>query len=91
MIPRTFRQFGNQIVWPNHRVTDVLKQLNDKYVGYRTEGIVYKENPGWTCCPIYEIFYSYVENFSLDDSETEEPEESLYELYECGIEPNHVQ
>ena len=73
MIPRTFRKFDNKIVTGGERVVDVLKELNDKCIGYRTEGIVYIETqyrPSY-----HEIFFSYVENFNLDCSETEEPEE----------------
>ncbi len=93
MIPRSFRQFGNVLVKSNQRVVDVLKELNDKYISYRTEGIVELKNPIYSCT--HEIYFSYVENFSWDDLEQEESDgelgdESLYELYERGIEPNHI-
>jgi hypothetical protein len=92
MIPRSFRQFDNITVPSYRRTKDVLKQLNDKYIGYRTEGIVPTRlyNGGESVI----IYYSYVENFSLDDQDTEEPEEieeNLYGLYEVGVEPNHVE
>ena len=73
MIPRTFRQFDSKIVTGSKRVVDVLKELNDKYIGYRTEGIVYIDSqyrPSY-----HEIYFSYVENFNLEDSESEEQEE----------------
>lgn len=73
MIPRSFRLFDSKIVTGSKRVVDVLKELNDKYIGYRTEGIVYIDSQYRP--PYHEIFFSYVENFSIDDSKTEEPEE----------------
>ncbi len=68
MIPQSFRKFRRFVVLPGSTVTDVLERLNKRYVGYRTEGIV-------IIGPVYEIYFSYIENFSLDDEETEEPEE----------------
>lgn len=105
MIPRPIREFGRAIVYPNQIVEDILKQLDGKYIGFRTEGMVYKDDQGLTHCPVYEIFYSYTEKVDLgsdecpDLEESEQPEypqdtmnqSDLYRLYEAGVEPNHCE
>lgn len=73
MIPRSFRLFSSVVVNTNERTIDVLKKLSDTHVGYRTEGIV--PTKLYNGSETVEIYYSYVENFSLDDQDTEEPED----------------
>lgn len=88
MIPRVFKSV---IVNTNERTIDVLKKLSDTHVGYRTEGMV--PTKLYNGSETIEIYYSYVENFSFSDHDTDEPEdieENLYQLYEVGVEPNHV-
>lgn len=89
MTPRSFKSI---VVNTNERTIDVLKKLSDTHVGYRTEGMV--PTKLYNGSETVEIYYSYVENLSLEDQDNDEPEEieeNLYGLYEVGIEPNHVQ
>jgi hypothetical protein len=86
MIPRAF---NSVVVRSNERPVDVLKKLSDTYIGYRTEGMVQTKLYNGS-----ETIEIYVDSLSFGDQDTEEPEEieeNLYRLYECGVEPNHVE
>lgn len=73
MTPRVFK---SMVVHSNERPIDVLKKLSDTHIGYRTEGMV--PTKLYNGSETVEIYYSYVENISFGDKDTEEIEENLY-------------
>lgn len=76
MIPRHFREFDSILVPEETKVPDVLKKLNDRCVGYRTEAIVpFVEKSKCS----YKIFFSYIENFNLNSDDFPDLEEEVVE------------